>query len=306
MGLEQARANRLTRSTAEGAALMRAAGALIDDPALRGPDDMAADLIGPGLHAAALIKVPLLRHAVPVVIDRLLPGAIWFEVARTRGMDELLLEEVAAGAEQAIVLGAGLDSRPYRLAGELSEVGVYEVDHPTTAAYKRDRVRAVVGEPPANVRYVTVDFDRDDLAAELAAAGFDPGRRTVVVWSGVAPYLAEDAVSATLDWFAGLAPTSALVFDYCWREMVDGELDHLYGARQLRRRVAAQGEPLRSGIPRGRTAEYLAAHGLELVEDIGLEEATARYLTGSDGRPPGRLWEFGGVVHARVPAAPIR
>lgn len=303
MGLEEARSNRLTRSTAEGAALVRAAGALIGDPMLRGPDHLAGALIGPGLHAAALIKVPLVRRIVPAVIDRVIPGAVWFEVARTRGMDAMLLEELAAGAEQLIVLGAGLDSRPYRLADELRCATVYEVDHPTTAAYKRERVRAVVGDPPPNVRYVTVDFDHDDLAAALGTSGFDPRTRAVVIWSGVAPYLDDGAVAATLDWFAGLAPTSAIVFDYCWKEMVDGRLDDLYGARALRRRVAAQGEPLRSGIPRGRAREFLARHGLELVDDIGVEEATERYLTGSDGRPAARLWEFGGVVRARVPEA---
>ena len=92
-----------------------------------------------------------------------------------------------------------------------------------------------------------------------------------MIWSGVAPYLQPEGVSATLRWMAAQAPGSVLVFDYCWQEYVDGELDHLPGAGNLRRRVEAQGEPLLWGIPKGQAAECMADHGLELLEDVGGE-----------------------------------
>ena len=302
MALEDARGNRLSRSTAEGAAFLRAAGHLVREPGLRGPDDLAARFIAPGLTATALVKVPLLRALVPRLVDRLLPGGLWMEIARTRGMDEFVREEVAEGAVQVVILGAGLDSRAYRLS-ELAETTVFEVDHPVTAAYKRERVAAVIGRPPANVRYVEIDFASEDLAAVLAAAGYDASERSAIVWSGVAPYLEPAAVDATLGWIAAQTPGSGAIFDYCWQELVDGEADEKPGARNLRRRVAAQGEPLRSGIPRGMTGVFLAARGLELVEDLDAAEATRRYLTRPDGSAAGWLWEFGGAARVRVPAS---
>lgn len=302
MGLEDARGNRSAYSTAEGAAALRAAGTLIADRELANPDRMAAPFIAPGPRASSLVKVPGLRRLAPRVIERMIPGGLWFEIARTRGMDAVIEEEVAAGARQVVILGAGFDSRAYRMADVLAGAVVFEVDHPVTSARKRERVRAVVGEEPGGVRYVTLDFNRDDLAAALARHGHDPSARSVVVWSGVAPYLEPEGVDATLAWMADQAPGSVIVFDYCWREMVEAT-ESYPGAETLRRRVAAQGEPLRFGIPRGRTREFLAQRGLELVEDIDAEEAMRRFLTRADGTRVGWLWEFGGVARARVPAA---
>ena len=61
-------------------------------------------------------------------------------------MDEVLLNEVADGATQAVLLGAGLDSRFYRLRDELGDAALFEVDHPVTAAVKAERLEAIFGE----------------------------------------------------------------------------------------------------------------------------------------------------------------
>ncbi len=47
-------------------------------------------------------------------------------------------------------------------------------------------------------------------------------------------------------------------------------------------------------------AGYLSERGLELESDLSPKDAE-RYLTGSDGRPAGRVYGFGGIAHARVP-----
>ena len=99
---------------------------------------------------------------------------------------------------------------------------------------------------------------------------------------------------------AGQAPGSVIVFDYCWQSLIDGDLDHIRGARILRRRVESQGEPLLWGIPQDGTESYLAGLGLEVVEDLGPEDIL-RYVTASDGSVPTEIWDFGGFVRARVP-----
>ena len=115
---------------------------------------------------------------------------------RTRAIDAAVSAGVAAGAAQLVLLGAGLDARAWRMP-ELAGVHVYEVDHPSTQAYKRDRIGA--RKPEArDVRFVAVDFARDSLVDELARAGHDPDAMTFWIWEGVTPYLPMGAIRATL------------------------------------------------------------------------------------------------------------
>ncbi len=299
MALDQRSRTRLAESTAEGAAALRAASSREPDAAVRNPDYLAARFLAPRLSLTTFAKLPRSRRIVRAVAERRVPGSYWFEVARTRHMDDVVRGEVAAGVGQLVLLGAGYDSRAYRMP-ELEGVRVFEVDHPITSALKRKRLEAVFGSVPAHVAYVEVDFTRDDLGERLAAAGYDSGRPALFVLSGVAPYLPEEAVRETLGWVGRQAPGSSILFDYLWSDAFD-DPEPYYGLRQLLRRVAAMGEELRSGIPRGRTREYLAELGLEVESDLGAQDAE-RYLTASDGRVIGRPYGFGGIAHARVRA----
>jgi methyltransferase (TIGR00027 family) len=290
---------RCAASTAEAAAAIRAAGTTERDSTLRGPDDLAARFVGNHAKLTALVKVPLLRRLAPRLAERLVPGSFWFELARVKHMDALLRAEIAAGARQLVILGAGFDTRAHRFAEQLADVVTFEVDHPITAALKRARVEEVFGRLPAHVRYVELDFNRGDLGAALRAAGYCADLRTFVIWSGVTAYLEPLGVDAVLRWFAGTAPDSSIVFDYAFREAVDGD-DSFHGAAPLRHRVAEGGEPLKFGIPQGAAAGFLAERGLELVSDLPPEELRARYLVRSDGRLAGRPYGFVSIAHARV------
>jgi len=299
MALGDAQKSRMARSTAEGACALRAAGSTLRDPELRNPDYLAASFIAPGLKATAFVKVPVLRSLAPRVFETILPGSLWFELARTHHMDDVLLAEVSDGATQVVFLGAGLDSRSYRLREQLAGAALFEVDHPVTAAVKRERLEAIFGSIPEHVRYVHVDFNTEDLGERLASHAFDPAARTIVLWSGVTPYLEPEGVAESLRWFAsGTGAGSAICFDYLWKEMLDGD-DSFHGAAQLRKRVAAGGEPFKFGIPRGATREFVKGYGLKLEEDLGPEDAQERLLHGA-GEPYG----FGGMALARNPASP--
>jgi methyltransferase (TIGR00027 family) len=257
---------------------------------------MAQDFIAPGLKVSALTKVPLVRRLSPRIIERILPGALWFELARTHFMDDVLLDEVRDGATQVVMLGAGLDSRCYRLRDELASAALFEVDHPVTAAVKAERLDAIFGELPGHVNFVHVDFNTQDVGERLAAHGFDPDARSIVLWSGVAPYLEPEGVAQTLRWFAsGTGAGSAMCFDYLWQEMLDGD-DSFHGAPELRKRVTSGGEPFKSGIPRGGTKDFVDGFGLTLEEDLGPEDAHERILHHA-GEPYG----FGGMALIRNP-----
>lgn len=130
---------------------------------------------------------------------------------RTRYFDITVLEGIGAGAEQIVLLGAGFDARPWRLAPVLGDRRVFLVDHPATA---RARAHASVALPDRTDVRVDVDFAHEAFDDRLLAAGFDPRRPAVVVWEGVSMYLPEAAVHDTLRRLGAiLAPDSRLVFD---------------------------------------------------------------------------------------------
>jgi len=289
------------RSTAEGACAFRAAGALERDPAVRCPDDMAAGFLG-GFNVTSLAKYRATRRVWLFGADRKVPGAYTYEIVRAKFIDEIVLEAAAAGLDELILLGAGLDSRPYRLADRLEGVRTIEVDHPDSQRSKRARLRRLLGREPDGVAFVGVDFTRDDLASALQAAGHRDDSRTLFVWSGVSPYLSEDAVADVLGWVGGHRnPAAGIVFDAVWAEAIDGSREY-FGAADLRAAVAGTGEPLLWGIPEGRVEETLAGFGLVAVRTLGEDEGRDAYLRRSDGTLHDRPYGFGVLVHARAGA----
>jgi methyltransferase (TIGR00027 family) len=294
---ERGRNPLVPRSTAEGSCAMRAAGALEDDPAIRCPDEMAAGFLG-GLNVTTLAKHRTTRGLLLRSARRLRPGAYTHEMVRTKFIDEIVLGEVAAGLDELILLGAGLDSRPYRLAEELQGVRVIEVDHPASQASKCARLRQLLGNEPEHVTFVAIDFTRDDLDAALATAGHERSARTLFVWSGVSFYLPEEAVAEVLSWVvAHSSPRTSIVFDAFWAEAIDGSREY-YGARELCRAAAARGEPFRWGIPEGRVDGTLSRYGLQARRTLTGEEGRAVYMTRSDGTLHEPPYGFGVLVHA--------
>jgi methyltransferase (TIGR00027 family) len=228
------------------------------------------------------------------VIGVVMPGMIEFVAIRGRYSDEVVTREARAGAEQYVILGAGFDTAALRLRAALPELEIFEVDHPATQAVKLKTLARIDPEGRARVRFVPVDFERDDLVSRLEEAGFDAGRRSVVTWMGVSYYLTEEAIAATLDRLARLlAPGSALAFDYVPPSVVDGTARHR-AARIGTWRAARSGEPFLFGIELPELDALLARHGFVRVEHLTPDEMVARYAT-----PRRRMIDFAYLVTAR-------
>jgi methyltransferase (TIGR00027 family) len=287
------------RSTAEGACALRAAGALERDPAVRCPDDMAAGFLG-GFNVTTLAKHRVTRGLLLRRVNQRVPGAYTYEIARAKFIDEIVLGAASAGLDELILLGAGLDSRPYRLGEQLRGVRVIEVDHPASQASKRARLCRLLGREPDQVSFVEIDFTRDDLDATLAGVGHQRAGGTLFIWSGVSPYLPEEAVAEVLSWVGGHgSPRTSIVFDACWAEAIDGSREY-FGAAELRRAVAETSEPLRWGIREGRVEQTLSRFGLHAEQTLSGEQARTTYLKRSDGTLHDQPFGFGVLVHARA------
>ena len=210
------------------------------------------------------------------------PGPRSSAIARTRLIDEIV-EKRAPTVDQVVILGAGYDTRPYRL-GCLSRSAVFEVDHPDTQAAKVAVIARTYGERPGGVGFVPVDFERDDLVESLRTAGFSTARSSLFLWEGVTQYLSEQAVNATLAKVNCLGDSgSVLVFTYVDKAVIDGDLRRFPEAKKWLRGVQKRGEPWKFGISPGSLSLYLNARGFELIEDVSTAEAGELYF-GALGR----------------------
>jgi methyltransferase (TIGR00027 family) len=153
---------------------------------------------------------------------------------------------------------------------------VFEVDLPVNIERKRSVVRRALGEVPPSVRLVPVDFERDELAAELAKHGYDTGSRTFFVWEAVTQYLTEEAVRATLQYLHTTAPGSRLVFTYVRRDFIDGT--NLYGAESLYRRFRKRRQVWKFGLLPEEVAGFLAEYGWQLAENAGPDYLMRHYI----------------------------
>ena len=185
--------------------------------------------------------------------------------ARTTFYDQVL-ERHLADVEQLVVLGAGFDTRAYRLP-EDAGLGCFEVDQPQTQAFKREMLRRA-GVDSRRVTYVAADLEQKDWFEQLADAGFAPGERSVFLWESVTMSLDREAVESTLRKIAETAPGTIVAFDYVSTGLVASRSPFMCYTRAVLR---VTGEPWRFGIEntppaRNRVAAFLESCGLALEE----------------------------------------
>lgn len=137
-----------------------------------------------------------------------------FSAARTQFFDSFFTDAARGGIRQAVILGAGLDTRAYRLWWP-AETTVYEVDHPHVVDFKTATMRTWGAAPSVNRRAVGVDL-RGDWPTALRRVGFDAAIPTVWVIEGLLVwYVPSEAQNRLLDGVSALsAPGSLLAADH--------------------------------------------------------------------------------------------
>ena len=196
----------------------------------------------------------------------MLVGPTWTEIAeRLESLfSERLLRRARAGialrsrfaedrlsagtARQYVSLGAGLDSFFWRRPDLVGSVHVFEVDHPASQAWKRERATALGLPTNDGPTFVALDFESTSLHDGLGAAGFDWDQPTTFSWLGVTGYLTVDAIEETMRTVTACPSGSEVVFTYAPSE------DFLdYDDREtlaiLAPMTASSSEPLQAFFP---------------------------------------------------------
>jgi methyltransferase (TIGR00027 family) len=193
--------------------------------------------------------------------------------ARTTFYDAALerhLNDIA----QLVILGAGFDTRSYRMRPEAA-VQCFEVDVPKTQEFKRQMLKKA-NIDTSLVTYVPADFQVDDWFGKLVAAGFNPERPSFFLWESVTMYLDRHAVESTMNKIAGTAAGSVIAFDYLSTELIRSRSLFMRYARTI---LNITGEPWKFGIDntppvRKQVAAFLESCGLRMIEQRNFGDET--------------------------------
>lgn len=222
-----------------------------------------------------LCRIDSLRQMLLSVVDRRGPGIRGGLLCRKRYVDEKLKEALEAGIQLVVILGAGFDTRAYRIP-ELTSLQVYEVDLPQNIRSKKKALQRLFGRVPAHVKLVSVDFDHQELEGALQQAGYSGEQPGFFILEGVTQYIAEGTVQKIFEFLRKAPPESRLVFTYVRKDFIEGK--HLYGLGALYHEMRVKTQLWQFGLEPEAAGTFLRQYAWKELEQAGNVEYEERYL----------------------------
>lgn len=230
--------------------------------------------------------------------ERLYPGVYNSSVAKVRYFDDFVRTSADKGLEQLVILGAGYDTRAYRIEKLKEKVKVYEVDHPDTQSVKMEKIKEIFGSLPDHVVYVPVDLVTENLDQRLMQHGYDRSQKTLFVMEGLTCYIPPKAVDEILSFIVkNSAKGSAVIFDYFSESLVNGTCELEVG-KNLRNFVEQYNESFQFGIKEGTVETFLAQRGFSQIKNVTSEDFKRAYFHGKNENK--EVSSLLSVVHAVV------
>jgi methyltransferase (TIGR00027 family) len=155
----------------------------------------------------------------------------WMLAIRTHAIDQLILRGIARdGFDTVLSLGAGLDTRAFRLALP-AKLHWIEADMPEIVAHKREVLAGVA--PRCAWTPISADLGATDVRQRVLAEAAVGARRMLVLTEGILEYLTDDAVrqlafelaghAACHTWIMNLYSQAALKPSKRWQELLARE-----------------------------------------------------------------------------------
>src|SRR2546423_3071412 len=133
---------------------------------------------------------------------------------RSRFAEDRLAEAAKRGVLQYVMVGAGLDTFPWRQPQATRDLVIFAADHPASLIWTQRRLREGGLARPPNLTHVPVDLEDCHIADSLAACGFNHEMPSFCSVLGVTQYLSDDAINALLSFVASLNAGSEIVFSF--------------------------------------------------------------------------------------------
>lgn len=188
-------------------------------------------------------------------------------VARSRFVDDLVVEQCEKGVDQYVILGAGLDTFAQRHQELCPQLTIYEIDQVDTQLWKKRRLEETGYPIPDCLKFVSVNFEeKQGWLDQLKKKGFDDTKPAVVVSTGVTQYLTIDAIMETLKMFSKLAKGSKLALTFLLPFEKIKKQDERKEVDEAEKGAKAGGTPFISF--------FTPSEMLALAEEAGLKDVT--------------------------------
>ncbi|WP_339292438.1 class I SAM-dependent methyltransferase [Paenibacillus sp. FSL W8-0187] len=236
------------------------------------------------------------EDSIAYMVQHYFPTSLF--LSRARYAEDKLKDAINRGIKQYIILGAGMDTFAQRNPNLTEQLQIFEIDHPATQRFKRNRLKDLGLEQPDNLNFVPVDFTKDQLENVLLDASYDPTLPSFFSWLGVIHYLPRQDVFSTFRTIANIAPPgSSIIFDYWDLDAFDPE-KAAKRVNIMQSILRQAGEPMLTGLDPQSVADELYKVGIDMQEHLSPMEIQSKYF---EGRNDGYYaYEHAFFVHGRV------
>lgn len=223
-----------------------------------------------------LSGISLFRNFIPKIIHNQGNGAISSGIARTKYIDDLLEKTMKEGVKQVIILGAGFDTRGFRLPS-LKEISVIEIDHPDTSRFKIERLKSSHIELPSNISFYEINFEKQSLEEIFETHKISFDLPTTIIWEGVTNYLTEDSIKNTFEFTKRFTDKFNIIFTYINRLVLEHP-EEFKGTQKVMKTLKEHEESWTFGFYPEKLTEYLKQFNLTLIEDLNASEYRKKYM----------------------------
>jgi len=220
-----------------------------------------------------MLKSKVIRNYFTNLSEKIIPGIVGGQICRTKFIDDRTLE-VLYDVQQILILGAGFDTRAFRLEG-IEQKEIFEIDLPDIQKYKKKMLTKYIEEVPSNVHFIPVDFNETKTETVLKNSRFDFNKRTLVILEAVTQYINKDAVDEIFTFISKLPKKSYLIFTYVLRDVIERKMPE--GIKLMDWSEKKQ-YPFIFGINSSEITSFLQNYNLEVIEDAGAEFYREKYL----------------------------
>ena len=267
--------------TAQAIAMHRLIETLAKDDKRIIKDEFASNFV----YGSAILK--LIGHKLNHwLIKKIIPGLHEHLIARTKYLDDIIVQCISNGAVQYVILAAGYDSRPNRLRLPL-DVNIFELDQAQVQKRKLSILNSII--KPKKINYIEIDFNQDSIKNKLLNSGFDLRKNTIFTLEGISQYITKDAFSDTIKEISELTKKSKTTIFFSYTNSVINKFpENLFGKnyrnpnkiiKRIKKIVDNLGEPWISFYSRIEIEKLLSKNNFKLKEVKKLTDLNDKYFT---------------------------